>query len=482
MLRLRELTKRYRGQDRPAVDRLSLDVAAGELMVFVGPSGCGKTTTLKMINRLVEPTSGSIELDGEDVTHVDPNRLRRRIGYVIQQTGLLPHLTVGANVALVPRLLGWPSARVRARVDEMLELVGLDPAEHRDRYPRELSGGQQQRVGVARRPGGVAGGQGQRGGAARALAGGPPGLLLDEPSGATDPLTRERLQNELLRVQAEVRKTIVLVTHDIDEAIKLGDRIAVFGERSRLAQVGTPDEVLGRPADPYVKRFVGAGASLKRLHLVRLDAVPARPFPTARVTDDPALVRDLVVRSRSGSVLLLDAAERPVAWVAADDLTPLPADLAGVGLPATATLTAEATLHDALDVMLGTDGAGVILVDGDGRFRGVVGLDEVMAHVARLHAESRRHDVAAAAALGSAGGAAGAAGDEAAGPVWPPGRWSSPCCSAACGCGCGARSSTPSNGARSTPTTCCGPPASTCGSPSSPPSPWPRWRCRSVSC
>jgi osmoprotectant transport system ATP-binding protein len=389
MLRLRELTKRYRGQDRPAVDRLSLDVAAGELMVFVGPSGCGKTTTLKMINRLVEPTSGSIELDGEDVTHVDPNRLRRRIGYVIQQTGLLPHLTVGANVALVPRLLGWPSARVRARVDEMLELVGLDPAEHRDRYPRELSGGQQQRVGVA-----------------RALAGDPPVLLMDEPFGATDPLTRERLQNELLRIQAEVRKTIVLVTHDIDEAIKLGDRIAVFGERSRLAQVGTPDEVLGRPADPYVKRFVGAGASLKRLHLVRLDAVPARPFPTARVTDDPALVRDLVVRSRSGSVLLLDAAERPVAWVAADDLTPLPADLAGVGLPATATLTAEATLHDALDVMLGTDGAGVILVDGDGRFRGVVGLDEVMAHVARLHAESRRHDVAAAAALGSAEGAA----------------------------------------------------------------------------
>ena len=389
MLRLRELTKRYRGQDRPAVDRLSLDVAAGELMVFVGPSGCGKTTTLKMINRLVEPTSGSIELDGEDVTHVDPNRLRRRIGYVIQQTGLLPHLTVGANVALVPRLLGWPSARVRARVDEMLELVGLDPAEHRDRYPRELSGGQQQRVGVA-----------------RALAADPPVLLMDEPFGATDPLTRERLQNELLRVQAEVRKTIVLVTHDIDEAIKMGDRIAVFGERSRLAQVGTPDEVLGRPADPYVKRFVGAGASLKRLHLVRLDAVPARPFPTARVTDDPALVRDLVVRSRSGSVLLLDAAERPVAWVAADDLTPLPADLAGVGLPATATLTAEATLHDALDVMLGTDGAGVIVVDGDGRFRGVVGLDEVMAHVARLHAESRRHDVAAAAALGSAEGAA----------------------------------------------------------------------------
>src|SRR5690606_23666346 len=389
MLRLRELTKRYRGQDRPAVDRLSLDVAAGELMVFVGPSGCGKTTTLKMINRLVEPTSGSIELDGEDVTHVDPNRLRRRIGYVIQQTGLLPHLTVGANVALVPRLLGWPSARARPRVLALLELVGLDPAEHRDRYPRELSGGQQQRVGVA-----------------RALAGDPPVLLMDEPFGATDPLTRERLQNELLRVQAEVRQTIVLVTHDIDEAIKLGDRIAVFGERSRLAQVGTPDEVLGRPADPYVKRFVGAGASLKRLHLVRLDAVPARPFPTARVTDDPALVRDLVVRSRSGSVLLLDAAERPVAWVAADDLTPLPADLAGVGLPATATLTAEATLHDALDVMLGTDGAGVILVDGDGRFRGVVGLDEVMAHVARLHAESRRHDVAAAAALGSAEGAA----------------------------------------------------------------------------
>ncbi|MYW74296.1 ABC transporter ATP-binding protein, partial [Pseudonocardia sp. SID8383] len=201
MIRLEQLTKRYPGQERPAVDRLDLEVPRGELVVFLGPSGCGKTTTMKLINRLIEPTSGRILLDGDDVTSVDPDQLRRRIGYAIQQTGLFPHRTVAENVATVPTMLGWDRRRIAERVDELLTLVGLDPGEFRGRFPKQLSGGQQQRVGVA-----------------RALGAGPEVMLMDEPFGAIDPLTRETLQNELLRIQAELGTTIVFVTHDIDEA------------------------------------------------------------------------------------------------------------------------------------------------------------------------------------------------------------------------------------------------------------------------
>ncbi|WP_157873177.1 ABC transporter ATP-binding protein, partial [Streptomyces neyagawaensis] len=222
-IELVDLTKHYPGNPRPSVDGVTMRIRAGETVVFVGPSGCGKSTTLKMINRLIEPSSGSVRINGEDVTGLDPVKLRREIGYAIQSSGLFPHMTVAQNIALVPRLAGWSGRRVRARVTEMLELVGLDPGEFRDRYPRRLSGGQQQRVGVA-----------------RALAADPPVLLMDEPFGAVDPVTRGHLQDELLRLQRELRKTIVFVTHDIDEAIKLGDRIAVLGERSRIAQFDTP--------------------------------------------------------------------------------------------------------------------------------------------------------------------------------------------------------------------------------------------------
>ncbi|MES9538852.1 ATP-binding cassette domain-containing protein [Actinomadura sp. NPDC000600] len=245
------LTKRYPGQDDPAVDNVTMVVPAGELVAFVGPSGCGKTTTMKMINRLIEPTSGSVRIGGEDVLGMPPDRLRRRIGYVIQQIGLFPHLTIADNVALVPGLLGWSRPKVRARVEELLDLVGLDPARYARRYPRELSGGQQQRVGVA-----------------RALAADPPVMLMDEPFGATDPITRERLQNEFLRLQRELRKTIIFVTHDFDEAVKLGDRIAVFRERSRIAQYDTPARILADPADDYVAGFIGGDTTLKRLALV----------------------------------------------------------------------------------------------------------------------------------------------------------------------------------------------------------------------
>jgi osmoprotectant transport system ATP-binding protein len=250
------LSKRYPGQNEPAVERIDLDVAAGELMVFVGPSGCGKTTTMKMINRLIEPTAGSIRIGGRDVLAMQPDRLRRHIGYVIQQIGLFPHMTIAENIGVVPRLLGWPRKRTAGRVEELLHLVGLDPATHAGRYPRQLSGGQQQRIGVA-----------------RALAADPPVMLMDEPFGATDPITRARLQDEFLRLQRELRKTIIFVTHDFDEAVKLGDRIAVLRERSRIAQLDAPARILASPADEYVASFIGADATLKRLALHSLAEV-----------------------------------------------------------------------------------------------------------------------------------------------------------------------------------------------------------------
>jgi osmoprotectant transport system ATP-binding protein len=250
VIQYEEATKRY-GPGPPALDGLTLGVPEGETCVLVGPSGGGKTTALKMVNRLVEPTSGRVLIDGRDVAATDPVALRRGIGYVIQQVGLFPHLDVAANVATVPRLLGWDRRRIDARVDELLDLVGLDPVTYRHRQPDELSGGQRQRVGVA-----------------RALAADPPILLMDEPFGAVDPVTRARLQDEFLRLQRQLRRTVVLVTHDIDEALRLGDRLAVLATGGRLEQYGTPAEVLARPATPFVADFVGAGRTLRRLDLL----------------------------------------------------------------------------------------------------------------------------------------------------------------------------------------------------------------------
>lgn len=243
-IELRKVSKRYPGQKNPAVQEMDLVIPAGEMVMFVGPSGCGKTTTLKMINRLIEPSAGTILIDGDDVTNHNPTRLRRNIGYVIQGGGMLPHLTVGANIGLVPGLLKWDKKRIRARVDELLDMVGLDPQIYRDRYPRELSGGQQQRVGVA-----------------RGLAADPPIVLMDEPFGAVDPVTRSRLQDELMRIQSELQKTIVCVTHDIDEAIKLGDRMVIFQPGATIAQYDTPEKVLAAPASDFVDDFIGAGST-----------------------------------------------------------------------------------------------------------------------------------------------------------------------------------------------------------------------------
>ncbi len=253
------VTKTYPGASAPAVEAVSMVFPAGALVALVGPSGCGKTTTMKMINRIIEPTAGSITIGGREVTGMDPDRLRRDIGYVIQQIGLFPHMTVAANIGVVPSLLGWDKRRTAARVEELLDLVGLDAGQGA-RFPRQLSGGQQQRAGVA-----------------RALAGDPPVMLMDEPFGATDPITRARLQEEFLQLQHRLRKTIIFVTHDFDEAVRLGDRIAVLGERSRIVQYDTPDAILADPADEYVASFIGQGAALRRLGLLAVADAPLRP-------------------------------------------------------------------------------------------------------------------------------------------------------------------------------------------------------------
>ncbi|HEX8053679.1 MAG TPA: ABC transporter ATP-binding protein, partial [Thermoleophilaceae bacterium] len=297
-LEFRAATKRYPGQAEAAVNALSLKVPAGEICVLVGPSGCGKTTAMRMVNRMIDITEGDILLDGRSVRDRDPADLRRDIGYAIQQIGLFPHQTVGQNIATVPRLLGWDKSRIRARVDELLELVSLDPHETRDRYPAQLSGGQRQRVGVA-----------------RALAADPPLMLMDEPFGAIDPINRERLQNEFLRLQKEIRKTIVFVTHDIDEAIKMGDKIAVLKKGGHLAQYASPAELLTAPADRFVEDFVGADRALKRLALQRVRDIDLWRAPLVRVGEPAAEARAKVADSDLPYPLLVDDEGRPLGWL-----------------------------------------------------------------------------------------------------------------------------------------------------------------------
>ena len=320
------VTKQY-ADGTLAVHELSLDVAQGELLCLVGPSGCGKTTTMKMVNRLVEPSSGRVLVQGNDVAGVDPAELRRGIGYVIQQVGLFPHQSVGDNIATVPRLLGWDKRRSSARADELLELVGLEPATYRDRYPSQLSGGQRQRVGVA-----------------RALAADPPVLLMDEPFSAIDPIARGRLQQEFLRVQRTVRKTIVFVTHDLDEAVLLADRVAVLAQGGVLAQHDSPADVLGAPATPFVEEFVGAERGLRRLGVTGLDltALQDREHATGHwlsgrpvvTVDAAATLKDVlaaVLSSDEGWVLVTDGSRELGAVGAQGVQEMLRASIAGEG-------------------------------------------------------------------------------------------------------------------------------------------------------
>ncbi|CAL9301255.1 ABC transporter ATP-binding protein [Streptomyces sp. SudanB25_2051] len=378
MIRFEHVTKRY-ADGRAAVDDLSFDVARGELVTLVGPSGCGKTTTMKMVNRLVEPTSGRVLVDGRDVAEADPVELRRGIGYVIQQVGLFPHRTVLENTATVPRLLGTRRAAADARAAELLDLVGLDPRVFGDRYPDQLSGGQRQRVGVA-----------------RALAADPPVLLMDEPFGAVDPVVRERLQSEFLKLQARMRKTVLFVTHDLEEAVRLGDRMAVYGQGT-IEQLDTPATVLGAPATPYVADFVGADRALRRLSVTPVEEGHLDRPPVLRL-DDP------LPRAWDGArAVVLDADGRPYGWLpaagepgggpgAVREEPPGPGAVRERARPMEARVELGGSLKDAFSAMLRYDAGWVAVVDpaDGGRYLGVLTPE-------RLHEALRR-------SLGGGGG------------------------------------------------------------------------------
>jgi osmoprotectant transport system ATP-binding protein len=360
-LEFRGATKRYPGQTEPAVKELSLTVPAGEICVLVGPSGCGKTTAMRMVNRMIDITDGDILLDGHSVRERRPAELRRDIGYAIQQIGLFPHLTVADNIATVPRLQGWDRARIRARVDELLELVSLDPHDTRDRYPAQLSGGQRQRVGVA-----------------RALAVDPPLMLMDEPFGAIDPINRERLQNEFLRLQREIRKTVVFVTHDIDEAIKMGDRIAVLQQGGKLAQYSPPAELLMFPENPFVEDFVGSDRALKRLALQRVRDVDLWTAPLVRAGEPAAEVRAKLANSEVPFPLLVDDRGRPLGWLSERALL---GELVSDELRSRANpvLEMEDVLRDALSDLLAEEAQYGPVVDEHGVVAGVLSI-EILSH------------------------------------------------------------------------------------------------------
>ncbi len=368
MIALDGVSKTYPGGN-VAVEALDLAVERGSLVTLVGPSGCGKSTTLKMVNRLIEPSSGRIMLDGDDVTSVDPVQLRRRIGYVIQQVGLFPHQDIRTNVATVPDLLGWNRKKAAARADELLDMVGLDPSEFGDRYPHQLSGGQRQRVGVA-----------------RALAADPPVLLMDEPFGAVDPVVRARLQDQFLALQSELRKTVLLVTHDIEEAVKLGDAVAVFAQGGRLAQYDTPAAVLGAPADDFVAEFVGAERGLRRLAVTEIDDSDLVHAPMVRTTDSVSDARVLLEADHARWAVVLDGDDNLRGWVGTESLS----GSGSVGDRARrmeAYVSRDAALKDALSTMLRHDAGWVAVLEGD-RLAGVLTPDS-------LHGALRRSVIAA---------------------------------------------------------------------------------------
>jgi osmoprotectant transport system ATP-binding protein len=382
----RHVTKRYvaaASAAAGAVEDLCLDVPAGRICVLVGPSGCGKTTTLKMVNRLIEPTSGQVLVDGVDVATRDVNELRRGIGYVIQQVGLFPHQTVAENVATVPRLLGWSKPRQRARADELLALVGLDPGRYAGRYPSQLSGGERQRVGVA-----------------RALAADPPIMLMDEPFGAVDPIVRDRLQNEFLRIQEELAKTILFVTHDIDEAIKLGDLVVVMQAGGRIAQAGPPAELLAHPADEFVARFVGADRGLKRLSLFRVGDVPLDPPVTVQAGEPADVAHARATEAGRGELLMLDAQQRPVGWVPLRELPGSGSVTEAMAIASSPLFDRRTTLKDAMSMLLEEEVQTGIVCDRAGRVRGLLTLGAIMAWMRDQRSQSGSREQAASGAGG----------------------------------------------------------------------------------
>src|SRR5215216_3054809 len=368
----RKATKVYSGAERPAVNELDVEVNAGEICVFVGPSGSGKTTAMRMVNRMVEITDGDILVGGRSVRERNPAELRRETGYVIQQIGLFPHRTVADNIATVPRLLGWERERIDARVTELLGVIGLDP-ELAGRFPAQLSGGQQQRAGVA-----------------RALAANPGVMLMDEPFGAVDPINRERLQNEFLRLQAEVRKTILFVTHDIDEAIKMGDRVAILREGGHLAQYATPAELLMAPADDFVEDFVGADRALKRLALLRVADIDLWEAPLAYVGQATGEVRAKLDGAEVPHALVVDSERRPIGWLSETDLAretvPQRPDSGPQPI-----LDLDDVMRDALADLLQTETQYAPVTDGDGRIAGVLSVEIISEFLVSPEAKVEEH-------------------------------------------------------------------------------------------
>jgi osmoprotectant transport system ATP-binding protein len=374
-VRYEEATKHYRGSSEPAVDHLSLEVPAGEICVLVGPSGCGKTTAMRMVNRTVEISEGDVLIGEHSVRDREPAQLRREIGYVIQQIGLFPHRTISQNIGAVPQLLGWEKDRIRARSAELLELIGLDP-ELGDRYPSQLSGGQQQRVGVA-----------------RALAADPLVMLMDEPFGAIDPINRERLQNEFLRLQAEIKKTVLFVTHDIDEAIKMGDRIAVMREGGRVEQYATPAELLMAPATEFVEDFVGADRALKRLALMRVSDIDLWEAPLAYVGQPTSEVRAKLEGAEVAYPLLVDSGRRPLGWLSERDLAAETVP-GSPDSPLGPSLELEDVMRDALADILQAGAQYAAVTDRDGRIAGVLSVEIISEFLGSPAAKVEEHGAA----------------------------------------------------------------------------------------
>ncbi|WP_330255877.1 ATP-binding cassette domain-containing protein [Nocardia sp. NBC_00565] len=379
-IELDSVVKRYKGQQKPAVERLDLEIDAGDIVAFVGPSGCGKTTTLKMINRLIEPTEGRILIGGRDVTREDPDKLRQSIGYVIQSGGLFPHWSVAKNVGAIPRVLGWDKKRIAERTEYLLDLVGLDPGTFADRLPKDMSGGQQQRVGVA-----------------RALAADPPVLLMDEPFGAVDPITRVRLQDSLIAIQHELGKTIVIVTHDFEEATKLGDKVLILSEGGHVEQYARPEEILTDPATPFVEEFVGSGAKLAYLTVSRVRDVAYEEVITARVGES---ARGVIERAKAAGhtwIVVVDEAGRPRSWPSLTEVATKPevSDFLDRRLPVVAR---SSTLNDALDAMLAASQGAALVTDGRGAVVGSLSIgsvtETIQAKLADVRADEADHSYA----------------------------------------------------------------------------------------
>lgn len=356
MIQLEDLTKTF---DTPngivvAADKVNMEVPTGEICILLGPSGCGKTTALKMINRLISPTSGSIYLNGEDTGKLNDIELRRKIGYVIQQIGLFPNMTIEENISVVPKLLGWDMKRARARAAELLDLVGLDPHQFLKRFPKELSGGQQQRVGVI-----------------RALAADPPVMLMDEPFGAIDPINREIIQDEFLKMQAELKKTIMFVSHDIDEAVKMGDKIAIF-RAGKIEQYDSPDKILAHPANPFVADFVGTDRTLKRLRLVTAEDVVDAQAPVAARAMKVSDLREQLTVSGSRIAIVIGSDHRPEGFVTADEIAGASGKVSDFEHPLPAKVPVRADLRAVVSEMFANDTMWLACTDDNGRYAGVV--------------------------------------------------------------------------------------------------------------